>query len=237
MPNTAMVLAAGLGNRMRPITDTIPKPLVKVFGKTLLDYGLDALSKANVAKAVVNIHYLADQMESHLKNRVQPHIHVSDERDSLLDSGGGVVKALGELGDRPFFVLNADSFWLEGARPNLELLGDAFDEEKMDVLLLLSSMTNAIGYHGSGDFDMDKEGRLCRRGERKMASFAYAGAAIFHPKVFKDSPKGAFSLNRVFDKAIEDQRLYGIRMEGLWLHVGTPEAIVEAEQAIARSAA
>ncbi|MGB7334813.1 MAG: nucleotidyltransferase family protein [Salaquimonas sp.] len=232
-----MVLAAGLGKRMRPITDTKPKPLVKVFGKTLLDYGLDALEQANVASAVVNVHYLADQIETHLAKRTSPAIEISDERETLLDSGGGVKKALNRLGDQPFFLLNADSFWLEGTHPNLDHLSNAFDESKMDILLLLSSMTNAIGYHGSGDFEMETEGRLKRRSEKKIAPFAYAGAAIFHPRVFKDAPDAAFSLNLLFDRAIEAGTLYGVRMEGLWLHVGTPEAIQEAEQAIAKSAA
>ena len=232
-----MVLAAGLGNRMRPITDKMPKPLVKVFGKTLLDYGLDALHRAGVKKAVVNVHYLAEQIVDHLSERDAPAIAISDERDELLDSGGGVKKALPELGGVPFFLLNADSFWLEGAQPNLDLLGQVWDDSKMDMLLLLSGMTNAIGYHGNGDFNMDPDGLLSRRMERKIAPFAYAGAAIIHPRVLDETPDGPFSLNLAFDRAIENQRLYGMRMQGLWLHVGTPDAIGEAENAIARSAA
>jgi MurNAc alpha-1-phosphate uridylyltransferase len=237
IPHHAMVLAAGLGNRMRPVTDTMPKPLVKVFGKTLLDYGLDALERAGTGNAVVNVHYLAEQIETHLADREQPAISVSDERGKLLDSGGGVKNALPTLGKDPFYVVNADSFWLEGTRPNLDLLADGWDSDKMDILLLLSCMTNAIGYQGSGDFDMDPGGRLSRRAERKIAPFAYSGAAIMHPRIFADTPEEPFSLNLLFDRAIESERLFGIRMEGLWLHVGTPEAIGEAESAIARSAA
>jgi MurNAc alpha-1-phosphate uridylyltransferase len=237
MPETAMVLAAGLGKRMRPITDTIPKPLVRVFGKALLDYGLDALVTARVKKTVVNTHYLGEQIEAHLANRSSPEIILSDERDQLLDSGGGVKKALDHFGNEPFYLLNADSFWLEGIKPNLELLANTFDESKMDIILLLSGYTNAIGYNGSGDFEMASDGRLERRTEKKMSPFAYAGAAIFHPRIFTDTPDGPFSLNLLFDRAIESGRLYGARMEGLWLHVGTPDAIAEAEQAIAQSAA
>ncbi len=237
MPETAMILAAGLGKRMRPITDQMPKPLVRVFGRSLLDYSLDAVARAGVKRAVVNVHYLADQIEAHVAARDTPSIVISDEREALLDSGGGVRKALPELGDDPFYLLNADSFWLEGIRPNLELLANAWNPEKMDVLLLLSGMINAIGYTGSGDFDMSPDGRLTRRPERKIVPFAYAGAAIIHPKVFDQAPEGPFSLNRIFDETIEKERLFGIRMEGVWLHVGTPDAIIEAEDAIARSAA
>ena len=236
-PATAMVLAAGLGKRMRPITDSKPKPLVQVFGKTLLDYGLDDLERQGVSRAVVNVHYLADQMERHLAERHKRKIILSDEREKLMDSGGGVKKALPDLGENPFFLINADSFWLEGITPNLKLLVQTFDPEKMDMLLLLSGMISAIGYNGKGDFDMDPEGRLKRRTEKKMAPFAYSGAAIIHPRVFENSPDEAFSLNLLFDQAIEKGRLFGIRMEGVWLHVGTPQAILDAEEAIALSAA
>lgn len=236
-PEKAMVLAAGLGKRMRPITDTMPKPLVRVFGKALLDYGLDALKNAKVKSAVVNMHYLADQIENHVANRTAPQISLSDERATLLDSGGGIKKALPHFGSDPFYLLNADSFWLEGIKPNLDLLAASFDAEKMDIILLLSGFTNAIGYDGSGDFEMAPDGKLVRRTEKKMAPFAYAGAAILHPRIFADTPDEPFSLNLLFDRAIEAERIYGVRMEGLWLHVGTPDAITEAEQAIAQSAA
>ena len=237
-PKRAMVLAAGLGTRMRPITDKIPKPLVKVYGKTLLDHGLDALARSNVESAVVNMHHHAEQIEDHLKSRTNLKIELSDERDELLDSGGGVVKALPHLGNEPFFLLNADSFWVEGFKPNLSRMAEIWNENDMDVLLLLSGMGNAIGFGGAkGDFNMDADGRLERREENKIAPFAYAGAAIMKPCVFDNAPTGKFSLNKIFDEAIENGRLFGVRLEGLWLHVGTPDAIVEAEEAIARSAA
>ena len=241
MPRSAMILAAGLGTRMRPITDRIPKPLVKVHGKALIDHALDALDRGGVGKAVVNVHHLADQMEAHLDARSTsgqgPAIVISDERAGLLDSGGGVARALPLLGDAPFLLLNADTFWIEGHRPNLRSLGEAWDGRHMDILLLLSDMARAVGYPGRGDFTMDPEGRIQRRKEKSVAPFAYAGAAIIDPAVFGEVPQGAFSLNLLFDRAIERGRLFGIRMEGLWLHVGTPEAIGEAEAAIARSAA
>ena len=236
-PETAMVLAAGLGTRMRPITATMPKPLVIVQGKTLLDHGLDALETAGVKKSVVNVHYHPDQIIEHVASRSKMEIEISDEREALLDSGGGIVKALPVLGKEPFFLLNADSFWIEGFRPNLSRMADAWDPEKMDILLLVAGMANAVGFGSKGDFIMDADGRLERRSEFRIAPFAYAGAAILHPHIFENAPDGKFSLNRQFDQAIEQERLFGLRLEGLWLHVGTPEAIGEAEEAIARSAA
>lgn len=236
-PHAAMILAAGKGMRMRPITETTPKPLVPVRGKPLVDYALDAAQEAGIERIVVNVHHLAEQMEGHLAGRSRPQIAISDERDCLLDSGGGVAKALPQLGDAPFYVLNADSFWVEGYRPNLVHLRDQWRSEAMDILLLVAGMANTVGYSGLGDFVMDADGRLRRRAERHVAPFVYAGAAIVHPRIFHDLPDGPFSLNLLFDRAIEAERMYGIRLDGLWLHVGTPEAIVEAEQAIARSAA
>ena len=236
-PERAMVLAAGLGKRMRPITDTMPKPLVEVHGKTLLDHGLDALEKAGVQKSVVNVHYRADQIVDHVAKRHLMDIAISDEREELLDSGGGIANALPVLGDNPFYLLNADSFWIEGCRPNLVRMAEAWDDDKMDIMLLVAGMASAVGFGTKGDFQMDADGRLERRGELKIAPFAYAGAAILHPRIFEDAPKGKFSINRQFDEAIENGRLFGLRLEGLWLHVGTPDAIAEAEDAIARSAA
>lgn len=236
-PKNAMMLAAGLGTRMRPITDNMPKPLVRVYGKTLIDHGLDALANAGVPDTVVNVHYFADQMESHLANRTSPKIEISDEREELLNSGGGIVNALPKLGPDPFYLMNADSFWLEGVVPNLSLLADSWDDNSMDILMLLARTTASIGYPGKGDFTMDPEGRLERRHERELAPFVYSGAAIIHPRIFKNAPKDAFSLNILFDEAIEKGRLHGVLMGGLWLHVGTPEAIKEAETAISKSAA
>lgn len=236
-PDTAMILAAGLGTRMRPITDNMPKPLVRVFGKTLLDHNLDKLAAAGVSRTVVNVHYLASQVEEHLSGRETPAITISDERDGLLESGGGVKKALPKLGKAPFFLMNSDSFWLEGSLPNLRQMAASFDESRMDMMLMLCGMSDSVGYDGKGDFYMDPDGKLSRRTENRVAPFAYAGAAIIHPRVFENAPDVPFSLNRLFDEAIEKDRLYGMRMQGLWLHVGTPDAIRAAEEAIARSAA
>ncbi|MDE1570115.1 nucleotidyltransferase family protein [Aquabacter sp. P-9] len=231
-----MVLAAGLGTRMRPLTDTRPKPLVEVNGRPLIDHVLDRLAEVEVDEAVVNVHHHADLLEAHLKARKgPPRIVLSDERDALLETGGGVRRALGHFGDAPFFAINSDTIWIEGMRPNLARMERVFDPERMDVLLLLASTALSIGYDGAGDFMMDPEGRLTRRPERVMAPFVYAGAAILKPGLFADVPEGAFSLNRIFDLAREADRLFGIRLEGTWMHVGTPDAIASAEEAIRRS--
>jgi len=236
-PTRAMVLAAGIGKRMRPLTVTTPKPLIEVGGRALIDRALDRLEAAGVTTVVVNVHYLHDLVRVHVGRRGHPRIVISDERDRLLDTGGGVAKALPHLGDDAFYVVNSDSFWIEGPRPNLDWLAAAWRGEAMDALLLVASTVRAIGYHGRGDFGMDPAGRLLRRAEREVAPFAYAGAAILHPRLFADCPAGPFSLNLLFDRAIENGRLYGVRMEGLWLHVGTPQAVGEAELSIADSAA
>ncbi len=235
-PKTAMVLAAGLGTRMRPLTDNTPKPLVSVVGKPLIDHVLDRLVEAGVEHAVVNVHHLADQMIAHLAARISPRVTISDERGMLLDTGGGVVKALPELGDAPFFHLNADTIWIDGVQPNLARLTEAFDPARMDALLLLAPTAGSVGYAGRGDFTMSSDGRLLRRSERDVAPFVYAGAAILTPRLFEGSPVGAFSLTTLFDRAIASGRLYGLRLEGLWMHVGSPDAIVAAETAIKASA-
>ena len=231
----AMVLAAGLGTRMRPLTDTLPKPLVKVAGQALLDHVLDRLADAGVETAVINVHHMAGQIEDHLKGRTRPKIEISDERGELLDTGGGVVKALRRLGDQPFFHMNSDTLWIEGVTPNLPRLAAGFDPARMDILLLLASTTASIGYEGRGDFVMAPDGRLARRAERQVAPFVYAGAAMLSPAQFADAPQGRFSLNTMFDRAIEAGRLYGQRLEGTWMHVGTPAAINAAEAAISES--
>ena len=231
----AMVLAAGLGTRMQPLTDTLPKPLVKVAGQALLDHVLDRLANAGVETAVVNVHHMADQIENHLKGRTRPRIEISDERGELLDTGGGVVKALKRLGPEPFLHMNSDTLWIEGVTPNLPRLAAGFDPARMDILLLLASTTASIGYEGRGDFVMAPDGRLARRAERQVAPFVYAGAAMLSPAQFADAPKGKFSLNTMFDRAIEAGRLYGQRLEGTWMHVGTPAAIEAAEAAISES--
>src|SRR3954447_23341378 len=237
MIERAMVLAAGLGKRMRPLTDGLPKPLVQVAGKALIDHVLDKLADAGVAQAVVNVHHRAEQIEAHLKSRTRPRIVISDERSELLDTGGGGVKALPHLGNAPFFHMNSDTLWLEGVTPNLSRLAAQFDAGSMDILLLLASTATSIGYEGRGDFNMAPDGRLSRRAERQVAPFVYAGAAVLAPAIFADAPKGAFSLNRLLDRAAETGRLYGLRLEGTWMHVGTPEAIKAAEAAILESVA
>lgn len=237
MPRTAMVLAAGFGARMRPLTDTMPKPLVKVAGKPLIDHVLDRLAEAGVTRAIVNVHYLADRLEKHLAARVRPQIVISDERAELLDTGGGVVRALPQLGDAPFFHINSDTLWVDGVKPNLTRLAEAFDPAAMDALLLLAPSANSIGYSGRGDFLMATDGRLRARPERELAPFVYAGAAILSPRLFKGVPAGAFSLTKLFARASKEGRLHGLRMEGLWMHVGTPDAIAQAEAAIKASTA
>ena len=237
VPRTAMVLAAGYGERMRPLTNTRPKPLVEVSGRALLDHVLDKLAQAGVGTAVVNVHYLADQIETHVAGRKAPRIVISDERDTLLDTGGGVVKALPQLGSEPFFLINSDSIWLDGTRSNLQRLAAAFDPAHMDALLLLAPSATSIGYAGRGDFAMAPDGRLRPRVEREVTPFVYAGAAIFSPALFEDAPQGRFSLNRLFVKAAEAERLFGLRLDGIWMHVGTPDAIALAEHAILQSAA
>jgi len=236
IPRTAMVLAAGLGTRMRPLTDTKPKPLIEVAGKPLLDHVLDRLADAGVERAVVNVHYLAEQIIAHTAARTKPRVIISDERGLLLGTGGGVVKALGELGAAPFFHINSDTIWIDGVTPNLTRLTQAFDAATMDALLLLAPTTGSIGYAGRGDFAMAPDGRLNRRAEREVAPFVYAGAAILSPAMFKDAPRGEFSLTDLFDRAANVGRLHGLRLEGLWMHVGTPEAVGEAEAAIRKSA-
>ena len=236
MPSHAMLLAAGLGTRMRPLTDDRPKPLVQVAGRALLDHVLDTLEQAGVGTVVVNVHYCAGMMEAHLAARKSPKIILSDERSGLLDSGGGVKKALPHLGDEPFFILNADSIWREGAQPNLARLAAAFDPNRMDALLLLAPTADSLGYSGRGDFRRDDDGRLSRRAGEAVP-YVYTGAAILSPDAFQGFDDEIFSLNRLFDRAIAAQRLYGLPIEGLWMHIGTPEAVIEAEEALAMNAA
>ena len=235
-PRNAMVLAAGFGTRMHPLTDHKPKPLVEVAGRALIDHVLDRLAQAGVERAVVNVHYLAEQLERHLAARTKPKVVISDERGLLLGTGGGVLKALPLLGDQPFFHINSDTIWIDGVTPNLQRLAAAFDPASMDALLLLAPATGSIGYAGRGDFLMGPGGQLAARGEREVAPFVYAGAAILSPALFKDAPAGEFPLTALFARAAAAGRLHGLRLEGLWMHVGTPEAVGLAEKAIAESA-
>jgi MurNAc alpha-1-phosphate uridylyltransferase len=232
-----MVLAAGLGTRMRAFNGRIPKPLVKVGGKALIDYVLDRLAEQGVECAVVNVHHLADQIERHLAQRQHPQIVISDERNELLGTGGGVVKALPKLGAEPFFHVNSDTIWIDGVKPNLGRLAAAFNPARMDALLLLAPAASSIGYSGRGDFSMASDGRLVRRGEREVVPFVYAGAAILTPSFFAGAPTGAFSMSPLFDRAAEAERLCGLRLDGVWMHVGTPDAVKAAEEAILASAA
>jgi MurNAc alpha-1-phosphate uridylyltransferase len=233
MPKSAIVLAAGLGTRMRPHNGHIPKPLVTVAGKSLIDYGLDRLADAGVERAVVNVHHLADAIEQHLASRPRPRIIISDERANLLGTGGGVANALPQLGAAPFFLVNSDTLWLDGAEPNFTRLAEHFDARTMDGLLLLAPSTGSLGYEGRGDYTMRPDGRLQPRGKEERAPFIYAGAAILSVALFADVPHGAFPLTHVFDRAASAGRLFGLALDGVWMHVGTPAAITAAEAALA----
>lgn len=235
-PRRAMVLAAGLGTRMRPLTDSTPKPLVKVAGKPLIDHVLDRLADAGVERAVVNVHHLAEHLQRHLAHRQSPKIVISDERGLLLGTGGGVKKALAELGNVPFFHVNSDTIWIDGVKSNLLRLAESFDPAATDALLLLAPTTGSVGYSGRGDFSMAPDGSLLKRTEQEVAPFVYAGAAILSPALFNDAPNGEFSLTALFERAAHAKRLHGLRLDGVWMHVGTPEAIAEAEAAIRSSA-
>lgn len=228
-----MVLAAGLGTRMRPLTDVTPKPLIKVAGKSLLDRGLDALSEAGVGTAVVNVHHLGSRIVDHVKTRAAPRIAISDESERLLDSAGGIVRALPQLGNEPFFILNADTFWLERDGRDLDRLALAWDRARMDILLMLADPAHATGHSGSTDFLLGPDGRLARARDA-ADGLIYAGAGIVHPRIFAGAKAEPHSLNLYFDRAIAEGRLHGALMRGHWITVGTPDAIHEAERAIAR---
>jgi MurNAc alpha-1-phosphate uridylyltransferase len=236
-PTKAMVLAAGLGQRMRPLTDHLPKPLIQVAGRPLLDHVLDKLAFAGVTEAVVNVHYLPDQIIDHVATRRSPRVIISDERDHVLGTGGGVVKALPSLGPSPFFHVNSDTMWIDGVQSNLARLADAFEPASMDILLLMAPTAGSIGYSGRGDYAMLPDGALRRRREHQVVPFVYAGAAIISPAIFAGAPPGQFSLNKMFDAANEQERLFGLRLDGVWMHVGTPDAVSAAEEAFLESVA
>lgn len=231
--DTAMVLAAGLGKRMRPLTASQPKPLVRVAGKPLIDHALNRLVEAGVAKAVVNVHYLADALEAHLRARKEPAITVSDERKELLETGGGMLKALPQLPD-PFFSLNADNIWLEGPRSAFHDLSARWDPAQMDALLLLVPHARAMNFAGQGDFHMDALGRLRRWQQGRVAPFIFTGIQLVSHRLLRDAPDGPFSTNLLWNRAIEEGRLYGISFTGQWFEVGTPEAIAPTEAALRR---
>ncbi|MEZ5853882.1 MAG: nucleotidyltransferase family protein [Hyphomicrobiaceae bacterium] len=230
--DTAFVLAAGLGTRMRPLTDDRPKPMVRLGGRPLIDHVLDRLRDAGIRKAVVNVHYMAEQIEAHVTRRTQPRIEISDERTQLLETGGGVVKALPLLGAAPFVVHNSDTVWLERAS-NLSRLIAMFDPLRMDGLLLLADRATSIGYTGNGDFSIAEDGRLSRRAPGEKAPHVFAGASIATGRLMRDAPTGPFSLNVVWDRALAENRLYGLVLDGTWMHVGDPQALASAEALIA----
>jgi MurNAc alpha-1-phosphate uridylyltransferase len=230
-----MVFAAGLGRRMRPITEFTPKPLIKIGDRTLIDHMLDRLLEVNLQRAVVNVHYLADQVEAHLRPRRRPTIIISDERASLLDQGGGIKRALPLLASEIFFICNTDAIWIDGPQSNMVRLVASWDPERMDILILVAPTTPSVGVDWPGDFTMAADGRLARRRERTVAPFVYAGIGIIKAGLFKAVAPDVFRLAPFFFDAAERGRLFGQRLEGIWLHLGSPQAIKEAEIAMARS--
>jgi MurNAc alpha-1-phosphate uridylyltransferase len=230
MPQVAMLMAAGLGKRMRPLTATRPKPLVEVAGKPLIDHALDRLRAAGIGRVVVNVHYLPDALEAHLARRASDlDIAISDERGQLLETGGGVAHALPLLGEQPFFVANADNLWVDGPVDTLRLLASRWDDATMDALLLVVPLARANCHAGRGDFHMDAAGRLARRRPARVAPFVYTGVQLVHPRLFADVPAGSFSTNILWDRAIAAQRAYGVVHQGLWFDVGHPAAIPATE--------
>ncbi len=229
VPETAMVLAAGRGERLRPLTDRLPKPLVVVDGMTMLGRMLDMLAAAGVRRAVVNTHHLAAQIHSHLEGRAAPEIVFSDEAE-LLETGGGVAKALAELGAAPFYAVNSDIVLLDGPEPVLWRMARAWRDDAMDALLLTHRTVRAHGYDGPGDFVTAADGRLRRRREQEIVPYLLTGIQLLHPRLFEGCPKGAFSLNRLYDRAAEAGRLHGLDHDGEWLHVGTPTSLAGAER-------
>jgi MurNAc alpha-1-phosphate uridylyltransferase len=230
-----MVFAAGLGMRMRPITDALPKPLIKVGGRALIDHCLDRLAENGVERAIVNVHWLADQIEAHLAPRRSPKIIISDERSKLLDQGGGIQRALPMIGGDPFLICNTDAFWIEGPRSNIARLAQAFDPKSMDILLLVAASAGAVGVDWPGDFTMSHDGRLKSREPRHIAPFVYSGVGIIKPELFDTENAEVFRLAPFFHEAAKTGRLYGVRLDGLWVHVGQPGTIAEAERAVSRS--
>lgn len=229
--DTAMVLAAGLGKRMRPLTAAQPKPMVRVAGKPLIDHALDRLRDAGVARAVVNVHYLADVLEAHVSARTAPRVSISDERAQLLETGGGMIKALPQLPD-PFFALNADNIWLDGPNNAFAELSRRWNPDQMDALLLLVPHARAANFGGPGDFHMDALGQLSRRRDGRIAPFIYTGIQLVSHRLLRDAPEGPFSTNILWNRAIAEGRLYGLSFSGLWFEVGTPQAIRPTEEAL-----
>ncbi len=232
--DVAMVLAAGLGKRMRPLTATRPKPLVRVDGRPLIDHCLDKLAEAGVSRAVVNVHYLPGQIAAHLAHRTVPATAVSDESAALLETGGGLIKALPLIAADPFFCLNSDNIWLDGPQDVFAALSDAWDAERMDALLLLVSHARAFNYTGLGDFHLDPLGQITRRKTGRVAPFIFSGIQLVSQRLLRDAPEGAFSTGVLWNRAIEEGRLYGISHSGLWFEVGAPNMIAPTEAALRR---
>ena len=235
-PTRAMIMAAGLGTRMRPLTNDRPKPLVQVRGKALIDHAIDRLIQTGVKMIVVNVHHHADMLKAHLAKRKDVEIRISDESDQLMDSGGGIAKALHHFEGEPFFTHNSDSIWVEGTGHALERLKARWNPDAMDSLMLLSPTVTAVCYEGRGDFMMDAEGHLARVPEQRVAPFVWIGVQILHPRMFDGAPKRKFSINPLWDRAIEKGRLYGIRLDGVWMHIDRPEAVKESEDFLADQA-
>ena len=231
--DTAMIMAAGMGKRMRPLTAATPKPMVRVAGKPLIDHALDRLADAGVARAVVNVHYLADALEAHVLERPSPKVTISDERDQLLETGGGMIKAQPHLPD-PFYCLNADNIWLDGPRNAFADLSARWNPDEMDALLLVVGHARAANFSGQGDFHMDPHGRLSRRNAGRIAPFIYTGIQLVSHRLLRDAPQGKFSTNILWNRAIEEGRLFGVSFTGQWFEVGTPEAIRPTEDALKR---
>lgn len=229
--DTAMVMAAGLGKRMRPLTATQPKPMVRVAGKPLIDHALDRLAEAGVLNAVVNVHYLADALEAHLASRHLPRVIVSDERAELLETGGGMIKALPHLPD-PFFCLNADNIWLDGPNSAFHDLSRRWNPAEMDALLLVVPHPRALNFRGEGDFTMDPVGRLARRKPGRVAPYIYTGIQLVSHRLLREAPQGKFSTNMLWDRAAQEGRLFGAAFTGLWFEVGTPQAIAPTEEVL-----
>jgi MurNAc alpha-1-phosphate uridylyltransferase len=239
IPHTAMVLAAGLGTRMRPLDPSIPKPLVRLAGRPLIDHVLDRLAEAGVAKAVVNLHHMSELLERHLASRQRPRIRISDERDLLLDTGGGVKRAVdrGLIASEPLLVHNSDTVWIERGISNLGRMFDAWDAARMDCLMLLAERSTSLGYSGRGDFDLDGNGHVQRPEPGTDAQYVFAGVSLMSLKLLAGSPSGPFSLNRVWQPAIAAGRVHGLVLEGTWMHVGDPTAHAAAEACIAEAEA
>jgi MurNAc alpha-1-phosphate uridylyltransferase len=236
LSSCALILAAGLSTRMRPLTDKIPKPLVRLNDQPLIDHVIGRLLQTDIESLAVNLHYHAEQLEAYLKRRQTPHILFSDERQKLLNSGFGAKRMLEHVDGKPFLLANSDTVWIEGATKNVPRMVEIWDGARMDGLLLLASIATSLGYEGLGDFHCAQDGRLTRRKEHAIVPFAYAGFAILNPLLFENTPNEPFSLNLVFDRAIERHRLYGLRLDGIWMHIGTPQALSDAESALAGSA-